>query len=71
MTFLATVLKKILFLLEEKGGKRSALITPRLLQLKDLVQDATGFSGTDLLGVYNYGCWCGPRGEGKIVDNFD
>ncbi|XP_078352608.1 uncharacterized protein LOC144637418 isoform X2 [Oculina patagonica] len=56
---------------EEKGGKRSALITPRLLQLKDLVQDATGFSGTDLLGVYNYGCWCGPRGEGKIVDNFD
>ncbi len=66
-------LKKILFLLEEKGGKRFILgeSTDRLLQLKGLVQGVTGLSDTDVLGVYNYGCWCGQRGEGKIVDNFD
>ncbi|XP_078352609.1 uncharacterized protein LOC144637420 [Oculina patagonica] len=58
---------------EEKGGKRfiQGQLTDRLLQLKGLVQGVTGLSDIDVLGVYNYGCWCGKRGEGKIVDNFD
>ena len=56
---------------EEKGGKRVVGITPRLLQLRRLAIRATGLNDTTVNGIYNYGCWCGPRGEGKVVDNFD
>lgn len=47
------------------------MLTPRLILLKDLVQNVTNLSDIEVLGVYNYGCWCGPRGQGKVVDNFD
>lgn len=47
------------------------MLTPRLLLVKDLVREVTGLSETAVLGVYSYGCWCGPRGQGKVVDNFD
>jgi len=47
------------------------VLTPRLILLKDLVQNVTNLSDIEVLGVYNYGCWCGPRGQGKVVDNFD
>lgn len=55
----------------EEKGERSVVLTQRLILVKNLVQRVTGLSDLDVLGVYNYGCWCGPRGQGKVVDNFD
>ncbi len=66
--------KKVFFFFffsEKKGEKRIVSLAPRLLQLRSLVQQVTKLNDTTVNGVYNYGCWCGPRGEGKIVDNFD
>ncbi|XP_078360196.1 uncharacterized protein LOC144644554 [Oculina patagonica] len=53
-----------------KVDKR-VLFSPRILQLRELAKQATGLNDTTVNAIYNYGCWCGPRGEGKIVDNFD
>ena len=42
---------------------------PRYLLMEKLVQRATG--RTNVCNLFTYGCWCGPRGHGKYVDNFD
>ena len=60
-----------MYFLERKGQKRVDVFSPRLRQVQDLVQNATGFNDTTVSDVYNYGCWCGPGGEGIDVDNFD
>ena len=41
----------------------------RIDVVRKLVKEATGRDEVDSL--YNYGCWCGKRGHGKYVDNFD
>ena len=44
-------------------------ITPRTTLMEQLIKDATG--RPNVCNLYNYGCWCGKRGHGKHVDNFD
>ena len=61
----------VFFFSDEEGEKRIVGITPRLLQLRRLAIRATGLNDTTVNGIINYGCWCGPRGQGIVVDNFD
>lgn len=57
---------------EKEGEKRSTFAkTPRTLQVLKIIADALGKSEIETGLLYNYGCWCGKRGHGKYVDNFD
>jgi len=42
---------------------------PRHLLVEKLIKIATG--RPNVCNLYTYGCWCGQRGHGKYVDNFD
>ena len=42
---------------------------PRTLLVEQLVKKATGRK--NVCNLFTYGCWCGPRGHGQYVDNFD
>ena len=46
-------------------------ISPRLLQLGDLLQARLGLSFFQAARLFSYGCWCGGGNMGKIVDDFD
>ena len=60
------------FFSEEKGERRSTFtVTARTSLVQKLVAKVTGKSLSDTARLYNYGCWCGQRGHGKYVDNFD
>ena len=37
--------------------------------VEQLIKDVTG--RPDVCNLFLYGCWCGPRGRGKYLDNFD
>ncbi|KAL9979601.1 hypothetical protein ACROYT_G017282 [Oculina patagonica] len=61
---------------EEEGEKRSVFFahTPRNLQVYNILTKALrdeNVADEDVGSLYNYGCWCGQRGYGKTVDNFD
>jgi len=43
--------------------------TPKNSLVQKLIKKATG--RTDVCNLYLYGCWCGDRGHGKYVDDFD
>ena len=60
------------FFSEAKGEKRACQGIPnnaRTNLVEQLIKDVTG--KTSVCDLYNYGCWCGRRGHGKYVDNFD
>ena len=55
-----------------KGEKRACPGVPeypRTTLVEKLVKEAT--ERTNVCNLFNYGCWCGQRGHGKYVDNFD
>jgi len=57
---------------ELKGEKRACPGVPdnaRTKLVEQLLKDALGRS--NVCNLFTYGCWCGPRGHGKYVDNFD
>lgn len=47
--------------------------TPRALQVRNMLAEALGRPKREVNCLYNYGCWCGLRGEEaeKYVDNMD
>ena len=55
----------------DKGEKRFGVLSPRLEQLLELVQQALGLDLLQTYDIYGYGCWCGFGGMGRTVDNFD
>jgi len=63
----------IKFYFSEGRGERRACPglpeKPRYLLVETLVKRATG--RTNVCNLFTYGCWCGRRGHGKYVDNFD
>ena len=63
----------IKFYFSEAKGERRACPgvpeSPRTLLVEKLVKKATGRA--NVCNLFTYGCWCGPRGHGKNVDNFD
>ncbi|XP_078352601.1 uncharacterized protein LOC144637412 [Oculina patagonica] len=46
---------------------------PKTIQVRDIMVDVLKKTQQEVECLYNYGCWCGLRGEGsdKYVDNFD
>ena len=61
-----------MFFSEVKGEKRACPgipVVPRTTLMEQLIKDATG--RPNVCNLYTYGCWCGLRGHGKYVDNFD
>ena len=57
---------------EVRGERRACPGVPdngRTNLVEKLIKDATG--RPDVCNLFTYGCWCGPRGHGKYLDNFD
>ena len=57
---------------EVKGEKRACPGLPdnaRINLVEQLIKDVTG--RPDVCNLLIYGCWCGERGHGKYLDNFD
>lgn len=46
-------------------------ITGRIGLVQKLVEEEIGLNGNDRRRLYNYGCWCGLRGQGIVLDNID
>ena len=62
----------IIYISEVKGERRACPGAPdnaRTNLVEQLIKDVTG--RPDVCNLFLYGCWCGPRGRGKYLDNFD
>ena len=60
------------YFLEVRGERKACpgvSDQPRTRLVEELVKDAT--DRADVCNLFTYGCWCGPRGHGKYLDNFD
>ena len=56
---------------ETKGFFVTIPTTGRIGLVQKLVKEEIGLNENDRRRLYNYGCWCGLRGQGIVLDNID